>query len=124
MLENIRKYVQNGDIILGLGLVLILVLIIIPLPGYILDALITISFFAAILTILTSVSAKTPADFSVFPTLLLITTIYRLALNVSTTRMILTKGSSATSGIIEVLVPLSLVVLEMLAVMSLGLSSF
>ena len=102
MLENIRKNLQTSDTVLGLGLIFILVLIIVPLPGYILDALITISFFSAILIILTSLASKNPADFSVFPTLLLITTIYRLALNISTTRMILTKGSGASSRIIEV----------------------
>ena len=102
MLESLRKNLQNTDTVLGLGLIFILVLIIIPLPGYILDALITISFFSAILIILTSLASKNPADFSVFPTLLLITTIYRLALNVSTTRMILSQGSGASSRIIEV----------------------
>ena len=102
MLNNLRKYFQNTDLILGIGLIFILVLIIIPLPGYILDALITISFFAAILIILTSLASKNPADFSVFPTLLLITTIFRLSLNISTTRMVLTKGSGASSSIIEV----------------------
>ncbi len=101
MLNNIRKYVQNTDIYIGLGLILILGLIIIPLPGYFLDALITISFLAAILIILTSLTSQNPADFSVFPTLLLITTIYRLALNVSTTRMILTEGSQANSNLIQ-----------------------
>ena len=102
MLDNLRKHVQSSDAVLGIGLLFILVLIIIPLPGYILDGLITLSFFVAILIIMTSLASKNPADFSVFPTLLLITTIYRLALNVSTTRMILTKGSASTSSIIEV----------------------
>ncbi len=102
MLNIIRKHIQNSDTILGLGLICILILIIIPLPGYILDALIALSFMSAILIILTSLASQNPANFSVFPTLLLITTIYRLALNVSTTRMILSQGDSATSSIIEV----------------------
>ncbi len=102
MFENIKRQLQSSDAALGLGLLFILVLIIIPLPGYILDGLITISFVFAILIMMTSLASKNPADFSVFPTLLLITTIYRLALNVSTTRMILTKGAGASSSIIEV----------------------
>ena len=101
MLSNLRKHMQSSDMLLGLGLLLILTLIIIPLPGYILDVLITISFIAAILIILTSLASKNPADFSVFPTLLLITTIYRLALNVSTTRMILTHGAQSSSSLIQ-----------------------
>ena len=102
MLENIKKYLQNNDAILGIALISILVLIIIPLPGFILDALITVSFFSAILIILTSLASKTPSDFSIFPTLLLLTTIFRLALNISTTRMVLTEGSGASSSIIQV----------------------
>ncbi len=102
MFEQIRKHIQDSDIIIGIGMIFILVLIIIPLPGYILDGLIGISFFTAVLILLTSLSSRNPADFSVFPTLLLLTTIYRLAINVSTTRMILTKGTSASSKIIEV----------------------
>ncbi len=102
MLKNIRSYIQNSDTILGIGLIFVLVLIIIPLPGYLLDGLITISLLSAILIILVSLSTQSPADFSVFPTLLLLTTIYRLALNVATTRMILTEGSGSTSKMIEV----------------------
>ncbi len=100
-IKNIRKYINNSDSILGLGVVFILALIIIPLPGSILDALITVSLLSGILILLTSLSVTTPADFSSFPTLLLITTIYRIAVNISTTRLILTQGPSANSSLIN-----------------------
>ena len=102
MITSIRKNIQNSDIMLGIGLIIVLILIIIPIPGFILDILIAFSFFAAIVVIMTALGSKNPADFSVFPTLLLLTTIYRLALNISTTRMILTKGGSFSSHIIDV----------------------
>ena len=102
MLEVIRKYLQNTDTILGLGVVFVLSLIIIPLPGFILDALIAISMLMGILVLMTALSSHSPADFTVFPTLLLVTTIYRLAVNVSTTRLILSEGAQADSALIRV----------------------
>ncbi|MCB1321316.1 MAG: FHIPEP family type III secretion protein, partial [Leptospiraceae bacterium] len=102
MLEVIRKYLQNTDTILGLGVIFVLSLIIIPLPGFILDALIAISMLMGILVLMTALSSHSPADFTVFPTLLLVTTIYRLAVNVSTTRLILSEGAQADSALIRV----------------------
>ncbi|MDH5655871.1 MAG: flagellar biosynthesis protein FlhA [Spirochaetia bacterium] len=95
ILENLKKNLNNSDIILGVGVIFILALIVIPLPGVILDGLITLSLLAGML------GSKSPADFTVFPTLLLITTVYRLAVNISTTRMILTKGESSDSAMID-----------------------
>jgi len=97
----IRKYLSNSDSLLGFGVIFILALIIIPLPGSILDALIAISLLSGILILLTSLSVTSPVEFSSFPTLLLITTIFRIALNVSTTRLILTKGPAADSSLIN-----------------------
>ncbi len=102
ILATIRKYVSSSDAVLGLGVVFILTLIVIPLPGYVLDGLIAISLLSGILILLTALSSKSPADFTVFPTLLLVTTIYRLAVNVSTTRMVLSQGDSASSALIQV----------------------
>ncbi|MCB1314628.1 MAG: FHIPEP family type III secretion protein [Leptospiraceae bacterium] len=71
-------------------------------PGFILDALIAISMLMGILVLMTALSSHSPADFTVFPTLLLVTTIYRLAVNVSTTRLILSEGAQADSALIRV----------------------
>ena len=102
MLETFRKYIGNSDAALGLGVIFVLTLIIIPLPGAFLDGLIAISLLAGILILLTSLSSNSPADFTVFPTLLLVTTVYRLAVNVSTTRLVLSQGAAADSKMIEV----------------------
>lgn len=100
-LAMFRKYISNSDSILGLGVVFIIALIIIPLPGFVLDALIAFSLLFGIMILLTSLSITNPSDFSSFPTLLLVTTIYRIAINISTTRLILTKGASADSALIN-----------------------
>ncbi len=102
ILGVLRKYVNNADAVGGLGVVFVLTLIEIPLPGYLLDGLIAISLLSGILILLTALSSNNPADFSVFPTLLLVTTIFRLAVNVSTTRLVLSEGENASSALIKV----------------------
>ncbi|MCB1174336.1 MAG: FHIPEP family type III secretion protein [Leptospiraceae bacterium] len=97
----LQKYLRNPDAALGLGVIFVLALIIIPLPGSVLDGLIAISLVTGVLILLTAMSAGNPAEFSVFPTLLLITTVYRIAVNVSTTRMILSEGKQADSALIQ-----------------------
>jgi len=72
-----------------LGVVLIVVMLVVPLPSFILDILITINITAAMLVLLTAMNVKKPLEFSVFPTLLLMLTVFRLALNVSATRLVL-----------------------------------
>ena len=101
LLEQLTKHFKSTETVLGLGVVFILVLIIVPLPGMILDVLIAISLLSAILILMTSLGTNSPAEFTAFPTLLLITTIYRLAVNISTTRMILTEGDQADSALVS-----------------------
>ncbi len=101
MLEQIRMNLRNADTVLGIGVVLIFALIVVPLPGPLLDGLIAISLLSGLLILLTALSSKGPADFTVFPTILLVTTIYRLAVNVSTTRMILSKGEASNSALVN-----------------------
>lgn len=101
MLEQIRLNLRNADTILGLGVIAVFSLIVIPLPGLVLDALIAVSLLTGLLILLTALASKGPADFTVFPTILLVSTIFRLALNVSSTRMILSKGGEADSALIN-----------------------
>ncbi len=98
---EIKKWYNQSDIVIGVGVIGILGMLIIPLPGFILDALIVVSLTSGLLILLTSLSVKEPSDFTIFPNLLLITTLFRLALNVSTTRQILAKGSAFNSHIID-----------------------
>ena len=100
-LKILRKYLVTSDAVLGIGVVFILALIIVPLPGPFLDLLIGVSLLSGLLILLTALSSTSPAQFSSFPTLLLITTIYRIAVNISSTRLILTKGAAADSSMIN-----------------------
>jgi flagellar biosynthesis protein FlhA len=86
---------KNKDAIFAGCTILIIVAIIIPLPAQLLDLLLTFNITLGVIMVLVSIYNTEPLQFSVFPSLLLITTIFRLALNVSTTRLILMgQGSS------------------------------
>ncbi|HAI48434.1 MAG TPA: flagellar biosynthesis protein FlhA, partial [Enterobacteriaceae bacterium] len=85
---------------LGVPLVLlsILAMVILPLPPALLDILFTFNIVLAVLVLLVSVTARRPLDFSLFPTVLLITTLMRLTLNVASTRVVLLFGHEGTGA--------------------------
>lgn len=80
---------KSGDIILGLFVVGILLLIIIPLPEWILSIFLIFNISIAAMLLLSALFSKEALDLSLFPTILLITTVFRLGLNISSTRLIL-----------------------------------
>lgn len=86
--------IKSGDIILAAFVVSILFLIIIPLDDLILSLFLIVNISISIILLLNALFAKEPLDMSLFPTLLLITTLFRLALNISSTRLILTYGDA------------------------------
>ena len=75
-----------------LGVVAIIMLLVVPIPSWLLDLLITVNILFALVILLTTMFAKRPLDFSVFPSLLLIATLFRLGLNVASTRLVLGQG--------------------------------
>lgn len=83
---------KNSDIILAFGLILMLGLLLIPLPATLLDFLLSLNITLAVLVLIVSLYIKSPLDISVFPGLLLVTTLFRLGLNISSTRLILIDG--------------------------------
>ncbi|WNY64829.1 flagellar biosynthesis protein FlhA [Borreliella carolinensis] len=83
---------NKSDLIISIGLIFVVAGFILPLPAVILDVLITINLVISLLIILIVLYSKRSLDFSVFPTLLLVMTIFGLVLNISSTRLILTKG--------------------------------
>lgn len=93
----------SKDLTVVAFIVAILAIIIIPLPSLILDFMLSISMALAILIILIGLYIKKPTDFSAFPTLLLIVTLYRLALNVATTRMILSEGYKGPEAVSDII---------------------
>ncbi len=82
----------NVDIGISLGIVAILMVMIIPLPTGILDLLLALNITIGVMVLLLTVYAVRPLDFSVFPSLLLVTTLFRLSLNIASTRLILLNG--------------------------------
>ncbi|WP_015863462.1 flagellar biosynthesis protein FlhA [Geobacillus sp. E263] len=90
---------QARDLSVLLMVVLIVAMLIIPLPSWLLSVLIIINISLALLVLLTAMNMKEPLQFSIFPSLLLLLTLFRLGLNVSTTRSILSKGEAG--GVVE-----------------------
>jgi flagellar biosynthesis protein FlhA len=89
---------KREDVVVAIVLVSIIGVMLLPLPPFILDVLLTLSISLSITILVTSVYIKKPLDFSVLPTLLLITTLFRLALNVASTRLILLKGNEGVDA--------------------------
>ena len=92
---------KSTDLLLGVAAVVIVLMLIIPLPTIFLDFFLIINLALSLLIILTSIYVKKPAEFSAFPTLILLTTIFSLALNVSSTRLILQLGPAFDGKVIK-----------------------
>ena len=90
------KLLGQSDILLAGGLIMIVGMMIVPLPAALLDVLITMNMGIAVTILMVAVYTNDPMKFSVFPSLLLVTTLFRLALNVSTSRLILLHGSAGS----------------------------
>ncbi len=90
---GLRRYVPGSDVGLALGVVALLSMLIIPLPTPVLDFGLALSITAAVLVLMVAMFLNKPLDFTSFPTLLLLTTLLRLSLNVATTRLILSHGN-------------------------------
>jgi len=86
------KILKYSDILVAVAIITIVVMMIIPLPAFLLDILLTFNITFALVIIMVSIYNTEPLQFSVFPSLLLITTLFRLALNISSTRLILLDG--------------------------------
>lgn len=91
-LKRFEKITKNTDLFIAFGILAILAVMIIPLPPVLLDISLTFSLAISILILLVSIYAKNVLDFTSFPSLLLLTTLFRLSLNVATTRLILSHG--------------------------------
>jgi flagellar biosynthesis protein FlhA len=91
------------DLSVVLFVMAILAIIIVPLPSSILDVLLTVSIAFSVLILLISLYVPKPTDLTTFPTLILILTLYRLSLNIATTRMILSKGHEGPDAVSDVI---------------------
>ena len=89
---------KRGDIALAIGVMTILVVLILPLPSIVLDLFLAISIILSVLILMTALFIQAPLEFSSFPTILLIATMLRLALNLASTRLILSRGHEGTAA--------------------------
>jgi flagellar biosynthesis protein FlhA len=94
----LRNGLKNRDVAFALGVVMILAMLFIPLPPILLDFGLAISLSLAVLILMVALWIQTPLDFNSFPTILLVVTMLRLALNVSSTRLILSEGHTGTGA--------------------------
>ncbi|WP_442793810.1 flagellar biosynthesis protein FlhA [Pannonibacter sp. SL95] len=93
-MDSIRK----GDIGLAVGVMVILVMLIMPMPAILLDFFLAISIILSVMILMTGLFIQKPLEFSSFPTVLLISTMLRLALNLASTRLILSHGHEGTAA--------------------------
>lgn len=101
--KRFEKLTKNTDLLIAFGLLAVLAVMIIPLPPILLDIALTFSLAISVLILLVSIYTKKALDFTAFPSLLLLTTLFRLSLNVATTRLILSHGHEGPQAAGEVI---------------------
>ncbi len=95
---TMQRIGRQPDVLLAIGVLGILMVMIVPLPTWLMDVLLATNITIGILILLTSIYVLKPLEFSVFPSLLLLTTLFRLSLNVATTRLILLHGQEGPAA--------------------------
>jgi len=96
--RDVAGWLMKGEVALALGVIGIVVLLILPIPPFMLDLLLAVSITSSVLILMTSLLIKKPLEFTAFPTVLLVTTLFRLGLNVASTRLILGHGHEGAHG--------------------------
>lgn len=95
---SLKSISQRTDILFAFGVILIMVILIMPMPSILMDLCFSISITLSVLILMTSLFILKPLEFSSFPTVLLVSTMIRLALNVASTRLILSRGHEGTEA--------------------------
>jgi len=90
--STLHRIIEHSDVLLAIGVVGVLVVLVIPVPPVVIDVLLTLNISVSLLLLLVALGAGASLEFSTFPSLLLFTTLFRLALNVASTRQILLHG--------------------------------
>ncbi len=91
-LKEARGALLRGEVALALGVIGIVLLLVLPVPAFLIDLLLAASLTSAVLILMTSLLIQKPLEFTAFPTVLLVTTLFRLGLNLASTRLILSHG--------------------------------
>jgi len=98
-MQAFQKILKHTDVMAGVGLLIVVSMLILPLPHELIDLGLVLAIGSSVVILLTSVNAKDPLEFSVFPSLLVVTTLFRLALSIAATKAIL--GSGSAGNVIE-----------------------
>lgn len=95
---KLQSIMRHTDVLLAVGVLGILLIMMVPLPLWLMDILLATNLAIGVVILLTAIFVLRPLDFSIFPALLLLTTLFRLSLNVATTRLILLHGQEGTAA--------------------------
>ena len=101
---TIKSFFDFYNVIAILGIVVLFSIILFPLPPYLIDIALAFNFSISVLVLIMTMQVNKPLDFTGFPALLLITTLYRLSMNIATTRVILLRGHEGTQAAIHAVV--------------------
>lgn len=88
----------RGEVYMAIGVIGVILLLILPIPVFLMDVLLAVSLVSSVLILMTAVMMKKPLDFAIFPTVLLVSTLFRLGLNLASTRLVLSHGHEGTDG--------------------------
>jgi flagellar biosynthesis protein FlhA len=98
LIARLQAAMRRGDIMLALGVIIIVGVLILPMPVWLLDFCLALSITFSVMILMTAIFIEKPLEFSAFPTILLIATMLRLALNMASTRLILADGHEGTGA--------------------------
>ncbi len=101
MPERLNSFFKNSDIIFALAIIGMIIVMVVPLPFFLLDLFLTLNISLSVIILLVSIYTKEALDFSSFPSLLLVATLFRLSLNVASTRLILLQGNAFDGKVIK-----------------------
>ncbi len=99
--SKIKSMIPLTDLVIAILVVLILSIMVIPLPTFLLDLLLVLNMSLGIIVLLVAIFLKKPLDFAAFPSILLVTTLFRLSLNICSTRLILSQGIDFDGKVIK-----------------------
>ncbi len=102
--KDMLGWIARGEVGMAVGVIGVILLLILPIPSFLMDMLLAISLISSVLILMTALMMKKPLDFAIFPTVLLVSTLYRLGLNLASTRLVLTsghEGGDAAGKVIE-----------------------
>ncbi len=90
--SDVRGWLLRSEVGMAVGVIGVILLLILPVPKFLLDLLLAISLVSSVLILMTALMMKRPLDFAIFPTVLLVSTLFRLGLNLASTRLVLSHG--------------------------------